>query len=98
MGYNKCKDCEEYHWDNTPCNPVFKVFDEDYMGDDSKEFHAYNHEAAAIKYAQYYNSSDYTLMNNERDVIVESAEGLKKKFTISAEPSIHYSASEIQNP
>lgn len=96
MGYNKCKDCNEFHWDNTPCNPIFKVYDEEYMGDKPKEFHAYDHEAAAIKYAQYYNSSDNDLMNDEREVLVESADhSVKKKFIISAEPSIHYSASEV---
>lgn len=97
MGYNKCKDCDEYHWSENPCNPIFKVFDEDYMGDKSKNFYASSHEAAAIKYAQYYNTScDYVLMNDEREVIVESNEGIKKKFIITAEPSVHYSASEIK--
>lgn len=95
MGYNKCKVCHDWHWDDQPCSPIFKVYDEDYMGGRGKEFYAYDHEAAAIKYAKYYNEDgDYALMNDEREVTVEDAKGKKKKFIITAEPDIHYSASE----
>jgi hypothetical protein len=96
MGYDRCKTCGKFHWDHVKCDPIFKVFDEDYMGDDSKEFHASNHEDAALEYASYYNTHcDYSLMNSEREVIVENDDGIKKKFTITAEPSVHYSASEV---
>lgn len=95
MGYNKCKVCHDWHWDEQPCSPIFKVFDDDYMGEKSKSFHASDHEAAAIKYAKYYNEGcDYTLMNEEREVTVEDDKGKRKIFVISAEPDIHYSASE----
>lgn len=94
--YEKCDKCHEYHWSNVECDPEFKVYFEDYMGDEPKTIHASNHEDAAIEFAQFYNMrNDYCLMNEQIEVKVER-DGVIKYFAVGAEPSVHYSSAEIK--
>jgi hypothetical protein len=73
------------------------VFHEDYLGDDSKTIYAIDHEQAAERYGEYYNSDgDYSLMNNEITVDVVDESGERKRFKVGAEPSIHYNSEEIE--
>jgi hypothetical protein len=95
--YRKCDNCNEWHWTETDCNPEYMVYYEPYMGDDPKIIKASNHENAAIRFAEYYNTQcDYCLMNEFIEVKVEK-DGIIKYFSIGAEPSIYYSSSEIEN-
>lgn len=90
--YKHCKKCDKFHYDHQECAPVYLVFDDDYMGEEPKEFHATSFEDAAIEYAQWFDAHcDYSLKDDGREVIVEK-DGVKKTFIISAEPTIHYSA------
>ncbi len=89
-----CYECQKYHW-GEGCNPEYKVYYEEYLGDEPKIIRASDHEDAAVKFAQYYNTSnDYCLMNESIDLKVEF-EGKIKFFRVGAEPSIHYSSEEI---
>jgi hypothetical protein len=94
--YKKCDKCHEWHWTNSECEPEYLVYFEDYMGDEPKKIRASNHEAAALKFAQYYNTqNDYCLMNENIEVKVEK-DGVIKFFKVGAEPDVHYSSSEIE--
>jgi hypothetical protein len=93
--YKHCKTCDEFHYTDIPCSPIHLVWHEDYMGDEPKKIYASDHRNAAIKYADFYNThNEYTLMNDTVEVIVER-DGVKKRFNISAEPDIYYTASEV---
>lgn len=95
--YGKCEICDEFHWEDRQCPPVFKVRHEEYMGDEPKIFYAYSVRDAALKYAEYYNTNgDYVLMDGSEEVVqVEDDRGTIINFKISAEASIDYSAEEI---
>lgn len=96
--YTKCEQCKEYHWNNLSCNPMFKVYEPETMGDSAKTVRASDHEDAAIEFAKWYNEDgDYELMNNTIDVEVEDESGKRIKFTVGAEPDIHYSAKQIES-
>lgn len=93
--YKKCPTCSNWHYQKEACLPKYKVYHEEYMGEDFKEFHANSHQDAALEYGEYYNSDgDYALMNSEIQVKVEK-DGIIKFFSISAEQDIHYSSTEI---
>ena len=92
--FKKCDTCNEYHWVDERCKPMYFVYHEDYLGEDYKIVRADSYEEAAEKYAIYYNSDDYPLMNDSVEIEVEKS-GVKKRFRISAEPSIHYSTEEL---
>lgn len=95
--YRRCDICKDWHWTDKKCNPIYNVFHEDYMGDDSKEIRAVSHEGAALGYARYYNEhdSEYSLMNDNIEVKVEK-DGITQFFLVGAEPDIHYSSDEIK--
>lgn len=93
--FKKCDTCKEWHWTDKECNPIYSVYFEEYMGDESKSIRASSHENAALKFAQYYNTNaDYCLMNENIEVKVER-DGVVKFFNVGAEPDIHYSSEEI---
>lgn len=95
--FEKCNKCHEYHWSDELCEPIYQVYFEEYMGDEPKEIHASNHEDAARKFAQYYNTrNDYCLMNDTIEVKVEKA-GKVKYYRVGAEPDVHYTSSEIES-
>lgn len=97
MEYKHCKICDEFHYTTSKCPPEYKVYFEEYFGDEPKIFRANSHEAAAEKCGVYYNSNgDYSLMNETITVAVEK-DGITKKFEVSAEPDIHYSTTEIKD-
>ena len=74
----------------------FKVFHEDYMGDKPREMTEKTFIGAAQEYAQWYNTrADYALMKEEEEIFVEDGNGLRKKFSISAEASIEYNVTEL---
>lgn len=97
MGFELCSNCKEYHWEDKPCAPKFRVYYEEYMGDDYKIVHAWGgFEGAAEKFAEYYNTHcDYALMNETIEIEVEQ-DGVRKKFKVGAEPSIDYTTEEIE--
>lgn len=96
MKFKKCEVCKEYHWTDDKCQPEYFVYHEEYLGDESKTIRATNHEDAALKYGQYYNTqNDYVLINDSTKVKVEK-DGVIKFFEIGAEPDVHYTSNEIK--
>ena len=93
--FKRCDICNDYHWDDENCKPIYEVYHEDYLGDESKTIRAMSHEDAAQTYARYYNE-DYSLMNENIEVKVEK-DGVTKFFCVGAEPDIHYSSEEIDS-
>ena len=91
----KCKKCGEYTYvkfgdlyAECQCEP-FIIINED--GDEYEIFSTSDHEAA-LKYAEKSNTeNDYYLMNESIEIEVNG-----KKFNISAEPDVYYSASEAK--
>jgi len=86
MDYKKCDICKE--WDFLPhaCKSIF-FFKHENWGDDFEE--------AAENFAKLYNENgDYALMNNSEEVIISDGK-VEKKFRVSAEQYINYSAEEI---
>ena len=94
MDYKRCKICKDWHWTNKKCLPEYLVYHEDYMGEEPHYTRAHDHESAALKYGEYYNQNDYSLMEETIEVKVEK-DGEIKYFSVGAEPDIHYSANEI---
>lgn len=88
-----CPKCGDFFYrKECACRP-FYVFDED---GDEHEVHAFDAYFAALKYAQDSNEcNDYYLMDNPVEITVKDGDELKK-FRISAEPDVHYSAHEIR--
>ena len=86
----KCTKCNEYRFGNVikcNCQP-FTIIDED---GEEHEIYGISEEDAALKYAEESNvEGEYYLMNESVTIEVNS-----KKFVISAEPDIHYSAREV---
>lgn len=81
--------------------PVFHVIAPKYDGNDDFEgatkFHASNHEAAAEKWAEYWDQDEYTLLQGETiDVQVQGADGSVKHFTVSGEATPTYYAREFK--
>lgn len=94
--FRKCPECLGWHYNDIKCDPVYHVYNPDTMREDEYwPTRAASHEDAAIKYARYYNEDGEYSMMNGGDIAVEvDHNGIKKYFTISAEPSIHYNAKE----
>jgi hypothetical protein len=64
------------------------------MGDEPKKIRASDHEEAARKFAEYYNTqNDYCLMNDTIEVKVKY-DGVVKFFCVGAD--VYYSSSEIK--
>ena len=96
MGLIRCDECNDWHDLDKPCAPAFEVYYED-LGEKPQIFHAYNHEDAALKFAEHYNSNgDYVLMNDSIDVKVVDDNGVAKFFRVGAEPYINYTSMEIE--
>jgi len=92
--YIKCKECDNFHWSDSKCDPIF-IIKEGYYGIDS-EIHAYDFEEAAEKFAEKYNEeNDWCLMNNEAEIKVTDSKGESKTFKIGAEQSVNYWSKEI---
>ena len=69
----------------------FEIIDEN--GEEHNPIYAMTAEHAALKYAEKANvDGDYYLMNETVTIEVDG-----KKFNISAEPNVHYSASEVKD-
>lgn len=87
----KCKKCKEYRWsmvEECHCKK-FEIIDEN--GDECEAIYAMDEEGAALKYAEKSNTEgDYYLMNESVEIEVGG-----KKFRISAEPDVHYSACSL---
>jgi hypothetical protein len=97
--YKKCNLCHDYHYDNLKCKPIFLISHEEYLGDQEKEVRGSDHEEAAERYADYYNSNggEYPMMHGESEITIQVRalhEQTKKVFIVSAEPSIKYYAKE----
>lgn len=58
--------------------------------------HAFDYHDAAINFAQQYNADEYALMNETLEIMIVDSEGNKSRWEVSAEPSVHYSADEIE--
>ena len=94
MRHRRCKNCGDYHSTDGVCVPEYLVYHEDYLGDKPKSFRADSHYFAALKYAEYFNrGSERNLFDSEVHIWVER-DGMKRIFTIWAEPSVHYHAIE----
>lgn len=86
----KCNKCGQYYFGETHGCKKFKIIDED---GEIHEQYGFNERDAALKYAEKSNEKcDYYLMNDSVEINVNG-----KVFIISAEPDIHYSASEVDS-
>jgi hypothetical protein len=85
----KCLKCNEYRF-ATECHcEEFLIINKD---GEKHKVRAMDEEGAALKYAEESNEDrDYYLMDASVVITVNG-----KKFAISAEPDVHYSASEIK--
>jgi hypothetical protein len=93
--FRKCEICKEFDlMDRHKCQPVFyyKFIDWD---DEFVEIRAFDFKEAAEKFGEKYNDEG-DLMNNEIEVIISDGK-IEKKFCVSAEPDVHYSATELKN-
>ena len=98
MVREKCTDCGgyKYDWREHHCAPIYYFKHEDY-GEEFQEIRAYSFDDAAENFAKQYNEDgDYSLMNNSIDVIISDGK-TEKKYTVSAEPDIHYSVDEVES-
>jgi len=96
MGFQRCLKCGEYHWSDKKCPEAFKVYHEEYNGDEPIKIRGYCFEDAAENYAKYYNQDDYPLMDgSDTDVMIVNQDGEEKYFNLSAEQSIDYCIREI---
>jgi len=89
----ECDKCGGYRLDRVKvCHcKSFEIINED--GEECKPVQAMTAEDAALEYAEQSNvGHDYYLMDGS--VVIEVG---GKKFEISAEPDIHYSASELKD-
>lgn len=92
-----CKTCGGFVLDGYPhkCPPAYKVFHEEYMGDESKPVCANSAEEAAERYAEQYDNGDYGLLNGEEiEVIVEDIDGERKTFICGGRTDPVYFATE----
>lgn len=93
--FKKCSVCNEYHWTNGECKPLFYFKHEDW-GDDFQEIRASDFEDAAMAFAIKYNEDgDYALMDDSTDVVISDG-NVEKVFKVSAEPDIHYTVTEAK--
>lgn len=100
MNFSKCNKCQFWHWDDAECQPQFKVWVADEAGFDYDNPHRSkgdSHEDAADHFACWYNAmNDYSLNDSSIDIELENEQGERKRFRISAEPTINYSSEELQ--
>lgn len=92
----RCDKCEEYRLNPlTPCRcKEFIVTCDD---GENHTVHAVDDYFAALAFAKKFNENgDYGLMDETMTIEVNGRDGNIKKFYVSAEPDIHYSASEIK--
>lgn len=94
MSYTKCQKCKSWHWEEERCPPLFRVYHEEYNGDEPIEIRATDFDDAAIEYAEHYNTKDYGLMGSTATIKIEKY-GVFKFYEIGAEQSIDYSEKEI---
>ena len=94
--YTKCTECRTYHFSNEKCPQEYTVFHDDYLDEEGRKIRGYGFEDAAEEYAKYYNRDDRGLLYNDIDIEVEDKDGLRKRFTLSAEPTIDYCIKEIK--
>ena len=93
-----CDKCKEYIYTRfnsekvTKCNCVLYEIELD--GEDYEQY-AISPYDAAMKFAEYCNEEG-DLMNEEELITVKSPDGTETEFNISAEPDVHYSATEIK--
>lgn len=76
----------------------FKVYHDDYMGsDDFKVIEAFDHEQAAEKYAEYYDSDgDYSVVGGSNILVkVEGPDGDARFLSVSGESVPSYNASDV---
>lgn len=80
--------------DNTP---IFKIYHEDYLGQEPKEVKTYSMWQAGKKYAEWYDfENDFELTKGEVIVVrIEDEKGVSCMFNLSAEQTVDYSASEV---
>ena len=96
----KCNICKEYYFsDKHYCGTKYEIWTDE--EGDSREYgscyYGQNAENAAEKWAKNYNEDgDYSLMNEEKIVIVLNTETNQEiKVVVSAEPDIYYSSNAL---
>lgn len=92
-----CETCKQYYWLNAnrkhTCPPKMQ-FKYEYWGDEWQDVYAHSMDDAAREIGRRYNDNgDYSLMDEEIEVIVKH-EGVEKTFIVSAEMNIEYYANE----
>lgn len=91
---DNCPICKGYRYTSTEhfCPPLFKIKDEEYLGDKLMEFYAESFEAAAIKYMRR-RDSEHDLVGDSEGITITviDPKGIEKVINITAEPDIYYS-------
>jgi hypothetical protein len=95
MKFEKCFKCNTYHFDTERCPDEFTIFEDDYLGEEGKQFRGYNFDDAAENYGKYRNDEGQ-LLDDPITVEIEDSKGNRKKFTIDAEVDIRYNVNEIK--
>ena len=93
--YEKCKTCGCFHWTNESCGKKYIIHHPDYLGENGKVIYGYSFMEAAEKYAEYYDEDEHPLLGDSIEIWVESENGERKLFELSAEPAINYYANEV---
>lgn len=94
--YTKCLECNNFHFTDQKCKPEFRVFHDDFLGENGKFMRGWDTEEAALAYAEYYNGQmDQALMDDPIIIEVVNEYGEREKFKISAEVTIDYSATQL---
>lgn len=100
MSCDYCKVCGELKFDFRAhsCGTKYTIKGEeveDYYGEEGKAIYAFDFDLAAEKFAKEYNeNNDYCLMNESMEIIVTDGDK-EKKFSVGAEPDVHYSVREL---
>lgn len=89
MNFTRCIKCKEYHWDTDVCDPIYKVFEPDYLGDEYKEIRASSLECAAEKYGLY-RSDDGAF---EGEINIEDPQGETVTVILSPTYELHFELS-----
>jgi len=97
-----CTICKKYYFncEKHKCPPCWKVFHEEFLGDDFLKIYEYTYDDAAIEYAKNYDTV-YELRLLEGEIIIIEIEpfngGERKKIEISGELEPVYNAKIIKN-
>lgn len=96
MNYIKCELCGTRHFDYEKCPQLFTIFEDDYLGEEGKQFRGYSFDNAVEEYGRYRNDEGQ-LLDDPITVEIEDRNGIRKKYTVYAEIDVRYIVDEVIN-